>query len=449
MDEPMPKLPRYVFRRANGSYRYKRNVPKALRKVILKDTVYRQLGTSYDEAIANLPRVHREVEQLFELERMRSPGERAAALIQANLGDVWLSAAEAGHVGQEPNMLPIDEYADLADELEDSRLPREVVDRVRFANVEKPEMTLERVFFLYLQDKAKGQNATQQHALAQRVERLRKDVGACFGGSFWRYKPLGEIRRRDASAVRDYLLERMAASSTQRVLNILKAAINHIIREEELDCRNPFAALKVEGAGASKQDRSPLSEEDMALLLPAYESNPDAKALFLTLADTGARLAEIVGLEVQDLDVERQSLHIRPNALRSLKTKNSTREVPLSPRALRLLQERREERDGGAEVEAEAVTPLFPRYAKERGNDKASAMLMKRLRSQIPDRKKTIHSLRHRMKDRLRNTDCPEPLSLAILGHSQNTIADNYGSGYALEKMRAALEKVWDAGECP
>jgi integrase len=61
----------------------------------------------------------------------------------------------------------------------------------------------------------------------------------------------------------------------------------------------------------------------------------------------------------------------------------------------------------------------------------------------VTDPKKTIHSLRHRMKDRLRNTDCPEALSLAILGHSQNTIADNYGAGYALEKMRQALQRAW------
>ena len=46
----IPKLPKYVFRRANGSYRYKRNVHKALREVIPKATVYRQLGDSYDEA---------------------------------------------------------------------------------------------------------------------------------------------------------------------------------------------------------------------------------------------------------------------------------------------------------------------------------------------------------------------------------------------------------------
>ena len=54
-------------------------------------------------------------------------------------------------------------------------------------------------------------------------------------------------------------------------------------------------------------------------------------------------------------------------------------------------------------------------------------MLMKRLRTVITDKKLTIHSLRHRMKDKLKNTGCPEDVSLAILGHSSNTIAANYG----------------------
>jgi hypothetical protein len=48
------------------------------------------------------------------------------------------------------------------------------------------------------------------------------------------------------------------------------------------------------------------------------------------------------------------------------------------------------------------------------------------------------------MKDKLRNTGCPEAISMAILGHSTNTVAANYGSGYALEVMREHLERVWE-----
>jgi integrase len=90
-----------------------------------------------------------------------------------------------------------------------------------------------------------------------------------------------------------------------------------------------------------------------------------------------------------------------------------------------------------------AEEPVFERYAKDRGMDNCSQMLMKRLRTVITDKKLTMHSLRHRMKDKLRNTGCPEAISMAILGHGSNTVAANYGSGYALDVMREHMEKVW------
>jgi hypothetical protein len=51
MGETEVTLLGYVFRRANGSYRYKRNVHKRLHKYIRKATLYRQLGTTYKEAM--------------------------------------------------------------------------------------------------------------------------------------------------------------------------------------------------------------------------------------------------------------------------------------------------------------------------------------------------------------------------------------------------------------
>ena len=62
----------------------------------------------------------------------------------------------------------------------------------------------------------------------------------------------------------------------------------------------------------------------------------------------------------------------------------------------------------------------------------------------ITDRKLTMQSLRHRMKDGLRNTGCPEAISMAILGHGSNTVASNYRSGYALQIMREHMDRVWN-----
>ena len=94
----MPKLPAYVFRRQNGSYRYKRNVPKRLRHLIGKDTLYRQLGESYSEAMNALPKVHLEIEQLFAAEEAMPSNERALAFIRAALGEEVAELVSSGQV---------------------------------------------------------------------------------------------------------------------------------------------------------------------------------------------------------------------------------------------------------------------------------------------------------------------------------------------------------------
>ena len=77
----MPKLPRYVFRRANGSFRYKRNVPKELREIFGKDTLYRQLGNTVAEALKEYPYVHARIEAL--LENLLRGGPRAISAAKA------------------------------------------------------------------------------------------------------------------------------------------------------------------------------------------------------------------------------------------------------------------------------------------------------------------------------------------------------------------------------
>ena len=46
-------------------------------------------------------------------------------------------------------------------------------------------------------------------------------------------------------------------------------------------------------------------------------------------SDRGYRLAEIVGLRVEDINLENYLIHILPNSARRLKTRNSDRTLPL------------------------------------------------------------------------------------------------------------------------
>lgn len=111
-------MPRYVFRRANGSYRYKCNVPKDLRMVIPKATVYRQLGSTYDEAIRRLPVVHAEIEALFDQERSAPNSVRARSIVRERLGE-WHAGVFADGV-VEPEWDITDDFREFAAETQEA-----------------------------------------------------------------------------------------------------------------------------------------------------------------------------------------------------------------------------------------------------------------------------------------------------------------------------------------
>jgi integrase len=58
-------------------------------------------------------------------------------------------------------------------------------------------------------------------------------------------------------------------------------------------------------------------------------SGSQVKLLMPLLGETGCRLAEIVGLELHDIDIVNDLIHIRPKSIRRLKTPNSKRTLPL------------------------------------------------------------------------------------------------------------------------
>ena len=178
-----------------------------------------------------------------------------------------------------------------------------------------------------------------------------------YGRQKIKYVSLKKITRQDANDLRDHLLRRLSANSVARNLGVLRAAVNHVLTEHSLTFPNVFNGLRIKGAEAIKEDRHPLT-------------------------DTGARLSEIMELEVREVDLQERWITIRPNGIRGLKTKGSHRTIPLSRRAAEVLLGHRQGKEDG-----EAI---FPRYARPRGSDAASTMMMKRLRTVITDRKLTM-----------------------------------------------------------
>ena len=101
------------------------------------------------------------------------------------------------------------------------------------------------------------------------------------------------------------------------------------------------------------------------------------------------------------------------SSVRGLKNHSSRRRVPVLGEALTSLE---------AMVEGkspDSSQPIFERYSGDNGPTNASAALMKHLRAAgINDKKKAIHSLRHTVKQALRDVGCPKDVSDGIQGHS-------------------------------
>ncbi len=242
-------------------------------------------------------------------------------------------------------------------------------------------------------------------------------------------------RRADVNKLIGQLLDRGQRTATvRRRLNALRTIFDLAIRERELSFANPFDKVIVPGEGGDVEDRKPFDEQQLEVLRSSVSSarKVDDRAQILgMLLDTGARLAEIVGAKVDDLELDGPVpiLRIRNYPHRRLKTGSSERTVPLVGEALR-----------AASLALEAARKqssefLFARYTDEKScnANAASATLNKRIKSLgIP---RTCHSLRHSMRDRLRAIGCPEQIIDRIGGWSTPGVGGKYGTGYPQEMI--------------
>jgi integrase len=141
------------------------------------------------------------------------------------------------------------------------------------------------------------------------------------------------------------------------------------------------------------------------------------------LGETGCRLAEIVGLRLEDIDLVNNLVHIRPNSARRLKNKTSERVVPLVGYAKLAIEQALTQADDEW---------LFPQYIKV-GHcyaTHASNAVNKWLKKDFDGL--TAHCLRHTFRDRLRAVECPMDIIDQIGGwRSASGIGINYGHGYS------------------
>ena len=223
-------------------------------------------------------------------------------------------------------------------------------------------------------------------------------------------------------------------STIRKRLICIGAIINYAYQELEVEKRNPFSKMIIVGEGTDAVKRGTFTTEQLIDgYQQAFASGSNVQLLFPILGETGCRLAEVVGLRVEDVDLDKRILHIRPNDKRRLKTTGSERSLPLTETAHLALTKA---------LECSNEEWLFPRYIKEDGcyathASNALAKLTKRRWGM------TAHSLRHTFRDRLRASEVPlDAIDQSGGWSSVSTIGSGYGRGYSIEHLSRYIDLI-------
>ena len=249
-------------------------------------------------------------------------------------------------------------------------------------------------------------------------------------------RDVSEYSREDAKLFVHHLeMKGNKTATIRRRINSLSAIMNYAYSELDLDKRNPFTRLFICNEGDDVFKRGTFTNEQLKLGYDkALASGSSVKLLMPLLGETGCRLAEIVGLRLEDVDLEHDLIHIRPNSARRLKNKTSERVLPLVGYAKLAMEQ--------ALIQADNEW-LFPQYIKA-GHcyaTHASNPVNKWLKRDFAGL--TAHSLRHTFRDRLRAVECPMDIIDQIGGwRSVGGVGVSYGEGYSTKQELKWMRSV-------
>ena len=289
-------------------------------------------------------------------------------------------------------------------------------------------ITLSQALELYLSVKGVG----RAEMFFRTARRNIKYVAECLSD-----RPLDMYKTSDAAQLRQWLLEKgLSISSVQRTFGVVRAVTNFAIAELGLGIQNNFIGIYLPTIHLGKKRRPIPTDKLIKLQKQCLVMDDDIRWLVALISDTGMRLAEAAGLLVEDINLQSPApyINLRPHPHRPLKTLASTRHIPLTGLSLWAAKRVCLNRSSGY---------CFSRYNTQdkTSSNSASAAINKWLKSVVGS-SSVIHSLRHSIRDRLREVEAPSEMIDQIGGWSLKSVGQNYGDGYKLKHMAEWMEKI-------
>lgn len=423
---------KYVFKHGN-QYLYQRAVPNDLLGSFGKKTIKQSLKTN-DKSIATgrALRIAKEHDALFASLRGKgssaSIASEARKLLDPNSYQFTFDEEYIQQGREHGDTIRDLELSELKSLLSDRAVEGDIIAQTAFKMMSSKQPFLSEVLDDYFVLKGIKADSSAFKHVHRSVNFFIKVSGD---------KPIDQYSKSDARAFRDRYVKEDKVRTGKRNQSDVQNVFSIMMDELDINLSNPFQNLKWPPA-KEKNKRVPFNEYELLKIASCCKSiDDDMRWLVALQINTGCRLAEIVGLSQDDLDLENDLpyVRIRSHPWRPLKSETSERAIPLVGTSLWAAQRALKNCDGQF---------IFSRYiTSDMENNKAthaSNSLNKWLRTLVTG--KTTHSFRHALADRLRNADCSEEVVAEILGHSRAGMTKNYGKGFSLEIKQKWLGKI-------
>ncbi|MCB4411684.1 hypothetical protein [Synechococcus sp. MU1611] len=384
------------MRKARNGYQLQRGVPKDVQPVIGKTIWVEGAGSTY--------RVAQRLSPVFaaKTDRLIAEARNEVSLT----GDELIDAVPARFDLSDPEVVEL-LLTGCDVEVEEGVLTREQASRYRaiLKGEEQPREHLSKEELI--------QQAKALKAPAARTEMSWKSALDDFLAHAAVTHPTSATSQQ-AIAYRSWLLERLSASTVKTRLAFL-SGLWSVLCELRPGSTHVFQGL-------NKRIKVVKSRKSVVTIIDPsqWQGSGERMEIFQFLYFTGARLAEIAGLQAEDL-LEDQIL-IRPNESRPLKTEASERSIPIHPRLQSLVIELRKKNG-----------LLWPGQYQE-SNKRWGVNLSKPCKKIVGV---TPKGFRDRAATVLRSNNMNEAVVVALLGHTPNSISMAYGATPWKELKRA------------
>ena len=384
------------MRKARNGYQLQRGVPKDVQPVIGKTIWVESAGSTY--------RVAQRLSPVFaaKTDRLIAEARNEVSLT----GDELIDAVPDRFDLSDPEV--VEALLIGCDvEVEEGALTREQASRYRaiLKGEEKPRDHLSKEELI--------QQAKALKAPAARTEMSWRSALDDFLANAAVTHPTAATTQH-AVAYRSWLLERLSPSTVKTRLAFL-SGLWSVLCELRPGSTHIFQGLN-KRIKVVKSRKSEVTLTDPS----QWQGSGEQIEIFQFLYFTGARLAEIAGLQAEDLCEDR--ILIRPNESRPLKTESSERSIPIHPRLQSLVIELRKKNG-----------LLWPGQYQE-SNKRWGVNLSKPCKKIVGV---TPKGFRDRVATVLRANNMNEAVVVALLGHTPNSISMAYGATPWKELKRA------------